>query len=162
MCNVKTECKCDPKVVGHIHAELMKQYAEDARETDRPWKRWEFRSTNIGWMELSDHPSWGTAAKYRRKPRTHMVNGVEVPAPMRDAPANETKCWFSNPLNEGFADCLCWRNLPYQHTWLERGLLHTTKEAAVANAMAMIGRPAGRVRQKYRETYSTSTTERAY
>ena len=25
----------------HIHAELMKQYAEDAMTTDEPWKLWE-------------------------------------------------------------------------------------------------------------------------
>ena len=25
----------------HIHADIMKQYAEDAMTTDEPWKLWE-------------------------------------------------------------------------------------------------------------------------
>lgn len=101
MC-MKTECKCEPKVMGHVHAELMKQYAEDAKETDRPWSRWEFSCADLGWCALDSHPKWRKILRYRRKPRTHIVNGIEVPAPMRDAPK--------------------------------------LKEAAVANAMAMIGR----------------------
>lgn len=140
MCNVKTECKCDPKVVGHIHAELMMQYVEDARETDRPWERWEFLSPTRGWSELMRHPFWGTAVKYRRKSRTHMVNGIEVPAPLNSRPKVNSVYWIADPSEIDYTMDYVWNCCNFDKLTLERGLVYATKEAAVANAMAMIGR----------------------
>ena len=51
----------------HIHAELMKQYAEDAMTTDEPWKFWEYYSNYGHWTALTDSPLWYTFSKYRRK-----------------------------------------------------------------------------------------------
>ena len=54
----------------HIHAELMKQYAEDAMTTDEPWKLWEYLeyySNRWHWTPLKDNPLWDTDEKYRRK-----------------------------------------------------------------------------------------------
>ena len=51
----------------HPHAELMKQYAEDAATRQDPWVLWEFNDTGIGWYDLSKHPSWKSNCKYRRK-----------------------------------------------------------------------------------------------
>ena len=51
----------------HIHAELMKQYAEDAMTTDEPWKLWEFYSNHGYWTTLTDNPLWYANSKYRRK-----------------------------------------------------------------------------------------------
>lgn len=36
----------------HPHAELMKQYAEDAMETDKPWERWEYSCDGSPWGNL--------------------------------------------------------------------------------------------------------------
>jgi len=56
---------------GHVHAELMAQYAEDARETDEPWTRWEQRYVeNSFWSPLVEHPKWREGFEYRRKPKT--------------------------------------------------------------------------------------------
>ena len=30
-------------MTAHKHAALMLQYAQDAAETDKPWKRWEVK-----------------------------------------------------------------------------------------------------------------------
>lgn len=139
MC-MKFDCKCELKVVGHVHAELMKQYAEDARETNKPWERWEFLSTNVGWAELSGHPFWEANVQYRRKPHTHVVNGIEVPAPMRDEPKYEQTYWVADPGNREFVCNFDWCGDDFDRRHLERGLVHATKEAAVANALAMIGR----------------------
>ena len=51
----------------HVHAELMKLYAKDAMETDKPWERWQFY-TSLGPEDCCTHPKWVPAAKYRRKP----------------------------------------------------------------------------------------------
>lgn len=139
MC-MKVECKCEPKVVGHVHAELMAEYAKDALTTDKPWRLWEFHSSMVGWTELTGHPFWETKVKYRRKPRTHMVNGIEVPAPIRDVPKYEQTYWAADLGNREFVCNFVWCNDDFDKRLLERGLVHATKEAAVANAMAMIGR----------------------
>ena len=52
----------------HIHADLMKQYTEDAQTTDKPWELWEvFNGDNNEWINLREHPLWSTLVKYRRK-----------------------------------------------------------------------------------------------
>lgn len=60
---------------GHVHAELMARYAEDARETNEPWKLWEV-DNGSGWVGLNKPPSWYESIKYRRKrvPREFWIN----------------------------------------------------------------------------------------
>jgi hypothetical protein len=54
----------------HIHAELMRQYAEDAMETDKPWERWQFSAEGEPWEDIACmNPSWQPEWQYRRKPR---------------------------------------------------------------------------------------------
>ena len=56
---------------AHIHAELMKQYAEDAMTTAWPWELWQVFNTIYGdWEDASKLPDWDDGRKYRRKPRT--------------------------------------------------------------------------------------------
>lgn len=45
----------------------MKQYAEDAAQTDTPWKRWQNRSGG-SWRDLSNNAKWHPNREYRRKP----------------------------------------------------------------------------------------------
>ena len=60
---------------GHVHAELMAQYAKDAKVTDRPWELWEM-DDSTGWVALAQMPRWNEYVKYRRKriPREFWVN----------------------------------------------------------------------------------------
>ena len=52
----------------HLHAELMKQYAEDAMTTDEPWNLWEVYDELCNkWDTMQDNPSWFEHVKYRRK-----------------------------------------------------------------------------------------------
>lgn len=125
-------------MTAHIHAENMKLYAQDAAETDKPWERWEFRNHSTdAW--LSGYAIDWTAKEYRRKPRTHKVNGFDVPEPMRDAPAGGVKYWIAEPCNEEWAEKYWWHDDSNDRRWLQRGLVHATKEAAIANAKAMLG-----------------------
>jgi hypothetical protein len=69
----------------HIHAELMRQYAEDAMETDKPWERWQFSAEGEPWEDIACmNPSWQPEWQYRRKPRTIRIV-EQSPAPT-DAP----------------------------------------------------------------------------
>jgi hypothetical protein len=59
------------KPTGHPHAELMKLYAEDAANHERPWELWESQDTLLGEAKFGQmtHPiSWLPHISYRRKP----------------------------------------------------------------------------------------------
>lgn len=64
---------------GHIHAEHMAQYAEDAKAHAEPWKLWECRAPNGKWAPVGTCLHWVPSVEYRRKPKTHLVHGVEIP-----------------------------------------------------------------------------------
>ena len=74
----------------HIHADLMKLYAEDAMQTAEPWLRWEFSADGADWRQSAFDPTWSTVLQYRRKARTITIEGVVLPAPETEAPARGT------------------------------------------------------------------------
>ena len=80
-------------MAAHIHHELMKQYAEEAATTDRPWELWECRQGTSNWETLQSHPGWFNNTEYRRKPRTIKINGFDVPEPCREAPSTGEEYW---------------------------------------------------------------------
>lgn len=127
-------------MAAHIHAENMKLYAQDAAETDRPWLRWEFNDGDGSWLPQDcDNPRWFADFQYRRKPRTHTVNGFEVPGPMWEMPNYGTKVFIAYPIDYRFFMAACFYGEEIDRMWLKRGLVHATKEAAIANAKAMLG-----------------------
>lgn len=127
---------------GHIHAELMAQYAEDARTTDRPWELWEGKNLFNKWVPLPFTPVWETNREYRRKPKTKLIHGVEIP----DISFTPAKCeMYYYPYTrspELFGEFLCCevdidahlqrQDMCYPYT--DEG-----KEAAILHAKAMLG-----------------------
>ena len=82
----------EPEQQGHVPAELtqlmqkyaelmqlMQQYAEDAKTHAEPWELWQFSTAGAIWYDLNDNPTWCSTLKYRRKPKTHCVNGAKIP-----------------------------------------------------------------------------------
>jgi len=49
------------------HAELKKQYAEDAKTMDEPWQLWEYKWPGGSWVMNRWSPEWSPEATYRRK-----------------------------------------------------------------------------------------------
>lgn len=123
---------------SHPHAASMLLYAEDAAETDKPWERWEFKSSVTGFNNCLKHPEWNDHFEYRRKPQTITVNGVEVPEPMREEPQNTDWYYLAYPFSEALYAQYIWTGEKSEKLWLEKGLLHSTPEAAIAHAKAMI------------------------
>ena len=81
----------------------------------------------------------GDPAEYRVKPSTIVVNGIEVPEPQRVAPADGTAYWLANVTSIEFDQFeLCWDGVESEMTWLQRGLVHLSKENAIAHAKAMV------------------------
>lgn len=68
------------KPKGHVHAKAMRQYAKDAKTSETPWDKWEFRSYGYGsWVSLDSHPRWVETVQYRRKIDTLVVTDSEEP-----------------------------------------------------------------------------------
>lgn len=128
-------------MTAHVHAELMAQYAEDARETDKPWERWEY-CIGSEWFQCREaHMHWSVEHQYRRKPRTININGYEVPEPMREAPDDGTWVWVASPGHpDGVNHYRVSRYMGFDTAdrWAALGLMHTTREAAEAHAKALL------------------------
>lgn len=90
---------------AHVHADLMKQYYEDALETDKPWERWERqpRGSNM-WTNCTCTPDWAPTTQYRRK-RSPLcqVEGRDV-FPGDKLWNTKRRDWFK--LVSRYGDCL--------------------------------------------------------
>ena len=129
-----------PQPKGHPHATLMAEYAKDEAETDRPWERWEFRAQGCTkWHAVVEHPQWTATVQYRRKPeppKTIVVNGFEVPAPL-DKVEVGTVVYAASPASAH--PCIEMVYASWYSHYFDRKLVHATREAAVAHAKAMLG-----------------------
>ena len=116
--------------MGHIHAAAMAEYAKDAAETDMPWERWEFSLNNErGYKPLRNHPSWDADRKYRRKAKTILINGHEVPEPSR-TPLEIDDMYWTIAIIKGGVTNFYWSDDSEERNALKSGFIHLTKEAA--------------------------------
>ena len=122
----------------HQHAASMLLYAQDAAETDKPWERWEYNLGDTGFKGCFKHPEWNANFKYRRKPKTITVNGIEVPEPAREAPKMGEKFFLVDLISPTLVDDYLWANYKYDNEWLNKGLVHLTEEAALAHSKALL------------------------
>ncbi|MFA5166768.1 MAG: hypothetical protein WC449_05785 [Candidatus Paceibacterota bacterium] len=123
----------------HIHAELMALYAQDAMETDKPWKRWEHkRFQDNEWSKLLQNPVWLELFEYRRKPKTININGYEVPEPLRVKPECESIYYVASTSSKRLETLIIWNNDEQDNEWLNNGLIHLTKEAAKLHVDALL------------------------
>lgn len=133
-------------MTGHIHAENMKLYAEDAAETEKPWERWQTRVEGVGdWVPLAVPAVWHTGKEYRRKPTTITIGGEEVPEPVREPLERGESYWVASTERADFAYFSRWDNDIIDMKRLRFGLIHRTKKAAVAHTKALIRVSGGEV-----------------
>lgn len=149
-CNMTAEEFLDlvyeSEVEGHIHAELMAQYAEDARTCAEPWEMWQFKCNVTGiWRQCREHPSWWFDSEYRRKPKTKLVHGVEVPDIGLDLSKYEERTDFYAPCVRSYKyhvglshhkhnNCTRFSQSGIAYPYTEEG-----KQAAILHAKAMLG-----------------------
>ena len=125
-------------MTAHKHAHLMAQYAQDALETDTPWKKWEINVQTSGrWYSIHGHPTWAVEYEYRRKPRT-MTYTVTIPEPMREAPEVGESYYVPCQLAPALWGSFEWYNGDLDKLYLKRGLCFATREDAIAAAKAML------------------------
>lgn len=118
------------------HAKLALIYAQQMAEMDEPWKLWEYRNYKE-WQQCLGHPSWYDETEYRQIPRTIRIGNFDVPEPMREKPEIDTGYWFVDPGGDEKVLEYVWINDQVDNRLLNRGLMHTTKDAAIIHAKAL-------------------------
>lgn len=101
-----------------------------------------FGEVSGSWFPVSSILTLGVMlgpGQFRRKPRTRVVNGFTVPAPIDKPPANMSTYFLATPETEQWFDEYEWDESHADRLWIGRNLLFSTKEAAIANAKAMCG-----------------------
>ena len=134
----------EPEKQGHIHAELMAQYAEDAKTTTTPWDLWQMR-INGPWIKCEQcNMGFVENNEYRRKPKTKLIHGVEIPV-FEFMPKIGEEYYTANVgLPEFFGrGHRSSRDCTFTQRMIERGLLYPPteagKQAAILHSKAMLG-----------------------
>lgn len=128
--------------MAHKHAALIQQFAKDALEHDEPGKLWEvsFNNGDI-WNSFSPHnnPGFNDAYLYRRKQETININGHNVPKPLKIDDIEGSNMTYYVP---SFSYVTNYVELSDKGSdiryFAKKGLLHKTKEAAIAHAKALL------------------------
>lgn len=124
----------------HPHAAVLRAIADGVPQSEFEVHRTSWRE--VDWLPLEQYSLWIMCPddwKIRRKQKFIQVNGFDVPEPFREA-LEEMQKYFIPSLTE--QDCFCrmkWDGGHMDHRWLSRGLVHLTREAAIAHAKAMLG-----------------------
>lgn len=110
-----------PLVTAQANGEVIQMYVDDE------------------WYDCKAPTAFVDGCKYRVKPKTILVNGFEVPEPMREEPEVGSVCFVASINNPAFFYSIYWETISCNKTALSRGLIHSTKSAAIAHAKAMLG-----------------------
>ena len=123
----------------HIHAKSMEMYAQDARETDKPWERWEYlvKGNDVVWHTHFYHPKWNEEVKYRRKPQKVEVCGMvfdDIVLNKQDAPETVYRVSVN-----GVVPC---DPALINQVVFEEGWIHTTYAGALVHCGLLIPKKA--------------------
>ena len=124
----------------HKHAELIAKFAEVAKTTDQPHKQFQYLSRKHGgWRTFKkDNPKWNPDVAYRFKQETVVVNGVEVPRPLRYEELAQGLTYYVvvSTGQQGFCSFTA-EGGGITKMWADRGLVHRTREEAKEHTAAL-------------------------
>lgn len=122
---------------GHPHADLMAKAAEIAK-TDEEWYRhFEFKTCVMSsWSQLVWASCFDPNVQYRLKPRFIDINGHQVPEPVREPLEEDQEYWIADIRYA--PSVFNWENNDVDNRFLDRGIIHLTKEAAETHSVALL------------------------
>ena len=116
----------------HVHHDMIVAWAADPSRVVEV-------ETDTGWQVINT-PVWTADSEYRFKPEEPkyiVVNGVNVPEPVREPLKNDQNYWVADPsaydIYGGW-----WASKALEIQCLSRGLIHLTREAAQTHIDAML------------------------
>lgn len=119
-------------LIAHLQGEKV----EVRTEPSYAWMDFGYGVSHVTVREINEFSK--SPFEYRLAPRTILVNGVEVPAPEKEAPADGAEYFVPQFLDIGAYEALYWKQDELDARLLERGLVYLDKESAIARAKAML------------------------
>lgn len=116
----------------HVHHDMIVAWAADPSRVVEV-------ETDTGWQVINT-PVWTADSEYRFKPaepKYIVVNGVNVPEPVRERLKAGQPYWLVDPSDET-PPVLNWHDNSSTKRWLSLGLIHLTEEAAQTHIDAML------------------------
>ena len=131
-------------------ASLLREIADEMeRNPEGGFMEFEWSSPQIpfvinedGWVELCRRAA-DPGYTVRRRPRTIIIAGIEIPEPMRTAPPLGTRYWCADVAFK--VNATKWVGIRDEYRRLRRGLCHRTKRAAEEHVRALILASGGEV-----------------
>lgn len=124
----------------HPHAEILRAIADGEEIQFRSAGTWCDQSLETTLQEIADEDYLPEC--YRVKPNVLMINGHEVPEPLKELPAEGELVYFPSFGPEASHGCVAIITVGYYPAplpiLLQQGLLHATQEAAAAHAAALV------------------------
>ena len=124
----------------HPHKDILIAIANGLKTDElevkhHQWQEWQNGSGHSSWMNPITAGRW----QVRLIPKTMLFNRQQLPMPMETTPKDGTVVYVADPTMDYKKECwMTWANTPYQEMLLDRGLVHSTSEAAIEWANAMI------------------------
>lgn len=130
-------------MTGYKHAEVIAQYAEEAKTNAEPWLRIQLRMNGTTeWRNAKVPPAFVENYEYRMRPKpTICIEGLRLPAPETTAPPHNTKFWVVNPFSPDehstgvFEDR--WLGTTGDRIRLKRGVVYLNRTDAECVAAAL-------------------------
>ena len=98
------------------------------------WLEWKNGGDYSSWMNPTAAGNW----QVRLIPKTMLFNRQQLPIPMETTPEEGTIVYVPDLDTDDKACWMVWSNTKWQERMLAQGRVHSTKEAAIKWANAMI------------------------
>lgn len=123
----------------HPHKDILIAIANGLKTDElevkhHQWKKWQNGSDYSSWMNPTAAGNW----QVRLITKTMLFNGQQLPIPMETTPEEGTIVYVPALATEHQICYMVWDNTKWQEKLLAQGFVHSTKEAAIEWANAMI------------------------
>ena len=123
----------------HPHKDILIAIANGLKTDElevkyRQWQEWQNGNDYSSWMNPTTAGNW----QVRLIPKTMLFNRQQLPVPMETTPEEGTIVYVPEPPQDQKYTFMVWRNSSWQEKLLAQGLVHSTIEAAIEWANAMI------------------------
>lgn len=91
------------------------------------------------WWPWPSNTGFNTKCKYRAAQPTINVNGFDVPKPMETKPSNGKTYFIASTSAASFYMIMVWEDDGFDNMYMQRRVVHSSKEAAIKHAKALLG-----------------------